>query len=1020
MLLLINMDDDNYKDACFILSEYLTLYYKYKAIYGEQCVVLYQNGKFFEFYGVDNEEEKLGNTKEMSKLLGLQLARRNSAILENNRKNFLMVGFPTYQIDRYVNILLEEKYTCVIVEQDDSVTSSVGGRKTRKVTGIVGPSTDIKYSVTCNNNYLVCLYVQKESQSLINSSKANKINFVNISVAMTSIDVSTGEIICYECHNTCYDENIVYDETNRFITTMNPSEILIYIDDDISNVFLSNIIIDGLLCHVKKMTDINKSFYKLSFQNQYLKKIYKNCGLLEPIEFIGMERSPTLIIVLILIVEFCYNQNENIINNLEVPQIWNYKKYLNLDNTTLSQLNIIEKNEDCILTIMNKTSTPMGKRYLRNRLSLPYIDEERLNESYNIIEDMMKPSTSSTSSTSTSYEYEKCENLLKDIGDIEKIQRKISLGIATLDEFSTLQSSYKSINKLFDVTKSYRHSFEEIDEMREYINYAVSFIKQKNEINVINVGKGIDIFNVYCIFKKGIYNDLDDLELKIKTRCEKLESFICTMSKLISNVQTDDLITLKTDKENNVVYITCTSKRWDMIIKNHKTIILNDNKIEAKDWYKIAGKETKDVKMTCNVLISFMEELEDLKSEMFRLNTLYFKNFLTPLWDKYSYLMSLLTQFVSEIDYYKSCAKCAIQYNYCKPVINTSSSTPVSTSPSPSTSPSTSTSTYNDDSYVISKGLRHALIERLQTKVQYVPQDVDLLEERQLLLFGVNCSGKSSYMRAIGVSVIMAQAGMFVPATSFMYRPYKTILTRIVGNDDIRHGKSTFSVEMGELRSIIKRANKNSLILGDEICHGTESTSAVSILSSSLYYLDKLNCNAVFTTHLHPVINISHIDKLYKEKRLGIYHFKVVNDNGILLYDRKLEKGSGSSLYGLEVAKAMNFPPEFISLANDIRKELLEINPILESHRSKYNKHLYLDKCEVCEEKAVDTHHIKFQSCADDNGYIGHIHKDHMSNLVALCKKCHQKVHASKPTLKINGYIQQSTGVKLDYVLINV
>src|SRR3990170_6803133 len=115
-----------------------------------------------------------------------------------------------------------------------------------------------------------------------------------------------------------------------------------------------------------------------------------------------------------------------------------------------------------------------------------------------------------------------------------------------------------------------------------------------------------------------------------------------------------------------------------------------------------------------------------------------------------------------------------------------------------------------------------------------------------MLVYGVNSCGKSSLMKAIGIAVVMAQAGMYVPAQSFDYKPYKFILTRILGNDNLFKGLSSFAVEMAELRSILKRANKNSLVLGDEICHGTETVSAVSIVASAILHLSDRNSSFIF------------------------------------------------------------------------------------------------------------------------------------------------------------------------------
>jgi len=1063
----MSINKDKYGDTCHILSEYLSILDKYRAIYGKKCIVLYQNGLFFEFYGVDNDEETLGDTKEMSKILGLQLTRKNKSILENNRKNFLLVGFNIQFIEKYITILVEEhKYTCVIVEQDESVVVNSGENKCRRVTGIVGPSTNIKYNVKPNNNYLVCLYFQKEKNnnilpSLINgntfSTKSNESNKFNLfSVGMTSIDLSTGELICYETHNTNDDENIIFDETNRFISTMNPSEIIIYIDESYKDIIYENIDLSGnIRIHEYDIKNIQKDYFRNSFQNQYLQKIYPNCGLLDPIEYLDLEKSPQLVICLILCIQFCYNQNENIIKNIEPPQIWNYKKYLILDNNAISQLNIIEKDSECLLNIVDKTSTSMGKRYLRHRLTLPYIDENILNESYNVIEDMRQiisqngyannihnnDKNINDNENKNIYEYHRVENVLNDIIDVERYHRKISLNIINHNEYITLQNTYKKILELINITKNYRSSWKEceLNDMYDYINNIIGFIKD------INIDSETD-----SIFKTGTYVELDIMSDTIKSMNNTLNNLVKEINSFIGNENTYVQIKNTKDDDGNVInYLLCTKNRWNTFIKklkeSKKNIYLNSNihtsslslKMSKKntkndnihdnpdnndnpdiinpdDWYSINERDSKDIKVTCKAFSNFCDQLENKKKELKKLNDKYFIDFLKPIWEKYSDTMYNIVQYISEIDFYKSSAKCSILYNYCKPKIISYNNTYNTYTHISNNKVELEVDTYNK-SYIIAKKLRHALIERLQRKISYVAQDVNLKDERQMLLFGVNCSGKSSYMRAVGVSVIMAQSGMYVPAESFEICPYEIILTRIVGNDNIKNGKSTFAVEMGELRGILKRANNRSLILGDEVCHGTETISAVSILSTSLIKLNDTCCNSIFTTHLHPVTGIKDIKLLEGEGKLGMYHFKVKNLNGILIYDRKLESGSGNTLYGLEVAKAMNFKYDFIDMANKIRKEILEVEPIFTVNRSNYNKDLYVDKCSTCNEKAVDTHHIKFQSCADNTGYIDYLQKDHMSNLVALCKSCHQKVHSSPPKLQINGYIQSTLGITLDY-----
>ena len=163
-----------------------------------------------------------------------------------------------------------------------------------------------------------------------------------------------------------------------------------------------------------------------------------------------------------------------------------------------------------------------------------------------------------------------------------------------------------------------------------------------------------------------------------------------------------------------------------------------------------------------------------------------------------------IVTYVTKLDVVITKAIIAKQYNYCKPTIDVK----------------------KKSSFLKATELRHPLIELLQQDETYVPNDIDLgcgVSQRGILLYGTNAVGKSSLIRSIGIAVIMAQAGMYVPATSFTFKPYTSIFTRILGNDNLFKGLSTYAVEMSELRTILNNADKNSLVLGDELCSGTES-----------------------------------------------------------------------------------------------------------------------------------------------------------------------------------------------------
>jgi DNA mismatch repair protein MutS len=263
----------------------------------------------------------------------------------------------------------------------------------------------------------------------------------------------------------------------------------------------------------------------------------------------------------------------------------------------------------------------------------------------------------------------------------------------------------------------------------------------------------------------------------------------------------------------------------------------------------------------------------------------------------------------------------------------------------------------------------------------------------------MNASGKSSLMKAVGIAVLLAQVGCYVPATSLTLKPYKSLYTRILNQDNIHAGLSSFAVEMLELREILKTANSYSLVLGDELCSGTESVSATALVASGIIWLSEKNVSFIFATHLH---GLNDIKELQAVKSLQVWHLKVHYDAAadLLIYDRRLEPGSGSTYYGLEVAKAMNIPFEFLELAHSIRKDLLHQTTKVSS----YNKDCIVRICEICKSSIshmLEVHHIAHQKDGGSND---------LRNLIVVCQACHDAHHAG--SLEISQATQTSQGPK--------
>jgi DNA mismatch repair protein MutS len=263
-----------------------------------------------------------------------------------------------------------------------------------------------------------------------------------------------------------------------------------------------------------------------------------------------------------------------------------------------------------------------------------------------------------------------------------------------------------------------------------------------------------------------------------------------------------------------------------------------------------------------------------------------------------------------------------------------------------------------------------------------------------ILLFGTNAVGKTSIIRALGIAIILAQCGMFVPCHRFVYSPYTAIYSRILGNDNIFKGLSTFAVEMTELRMILNTADANSLILGDELCSGTETESALSIFMAGLMDLHAKRASFFFATHFHEMLRF---DEMRTLPRVALKHMSVWYDRerDCLVYDRKLADGAGNRMYGLEVCKSLHLPQTFLEQAYQIRtKYFPDTKGELEHTETKYHSAKIKGLCEICLTNiGQDVHHLQEQHLANENGYIGHFHKNHPANLMVLCESCHHKIH---------------------------
>jgi DNA mismatch repair protein MutS len=1024
-----------------LIKEYLELTKKYLDEYGELTIILMQNGAFFEVYGLKDKNDNIYGCKlsDFSRICDLNIVDKKvpGGDMTIDGDQVINAGFKTHLIEKYIKKLQDNGYTIIVYEEEGE--DPVKKTKIRNQTGIYSPGTyfypDPEPEQITNN--ICCLWIESKKGSLKNMSK----NYIYVGVGL--IDIYTGNTCINEYSDEYIKNPTTFDDLERFISIYNPSETIIVsnlqpndINDIISfiNLKSKSLHIVNLL-ELKTSTKENKNITraknceKQTYQTEMLSKFYKinDINTFMSVFYDNVYATQAFCFLL----DFVYQHNPYLIQKISEPVLENTSKKMILANHSLKQLNVIEDDNyrgkySSVSKMLNECITPMGKRKFTNNFLNPVTDEDYLQREYDIIESLL--------SVEGADEYKVVKIMLVQIKDISKIMRQIIIQKVSPKLLYQLYSSICTAKVMYNfvigneaLNEYLKHKLPDFVSL---LDKADNIIKYLNDVLILDECKDID--NITKIEKSFIQNGVDSvLDCKIKTLMDsqdQLEACRSYFSSLISNYETAGKSKKTTKKkkvlstgdneeddeedakeyvnihetEKNNFSLLATERRCkilDEIIKNSKSVKLTyySSFSGFKTEFTLSleleyNKQSQSKKSITNSQINgFCKNVGSIKVNLIDTVSKVYQSIVKKLQD-YQDDVESISNFITYVDLVYSKAFIAAKYNYCKPEIVQNES---------------------GKSFIRATDLRHCLIEKIQQTELYVANDINIGDGNDtnnildgVLLYGTNAVGKTSFIRALGISVIMAQAGLYVPASSYKFKPYKYIFTRILGNDNIFKGLSTFAVEMSELRTILRLSDKNSLVLGDELCSGTESISAVSIFVAGVQKLAAVGCSFIFATHLHEIIGYDEIISLHN---VGMKHMSVIFDKerDCLIYNRKLQDGPGNNMYGLEVCKSLNLPQDFLDNAHNIRmKYHPESGSILEHKSSHYNaKHITGGMCENCKiNPAVDVHHLVFQNEADQNGTIKKkgltFNKNTKANLMNLCEKCHDEIHKTNKKYK--------------------
>lgn len=1018
-----------------IIIDYFKLTKKYQARYGPSTLVLLQVGAFFEVYSIKcplhgtyeitpiqifadvcnlNIAEKkivLGHGQTSDPIRPFPVFQEDATDAAMSRQisqwlrqmppcSVVMAGVRDHQLDRYVQKMVDEGFTVVIYVQEKS-----GKEITRVLHEIHSPGTLLGYendTTTTITNHITCIWLDKiPINKAIRSTKTSPTAQATrdlLVCGMASFNICTGESFLFEYQTPLFMNPTTFDELERHLTTMLPNEIVLVseLSPEELTPMLNYLGMNGRVpIHVTYTTktvgaDANQSkamnCTKQTYINHILSSLFQEDTFSSCIEF---QSNIVATQAFCFLVNFVQEHNSDLVQKIQLPTFTNTSSRMMLANHTLRQLNILSdpshdvkhnSHLSSVSTLLNQCGTPMGKRLFQHQLTHPIFDETSLNRQYDTIDRVLTniPIT----------ELSDIRRRLRTMRDIEKIGRQIiskRIYPSSIVQLHTTLREWHDMMMMSEVMVAMDHQ-EECG--HEKVKQFLEFLEHVFVLEHCQGTRSMKEFE-QCIFQSEIFPELSDcLEQQTNTH-RALE----TMQKELNDAMVqgsqgsmkDDCIKWhKTDKGGMSLHIT--KKRGtllkELIHRRNDTLVFTNIPKTTTTWNDIQV-----VKATASYDEIVFPQLKQMTQSLMRveeqLNEIMsatYINVLNTIGAQWYSVIECAAKNIAVWDVFVTKAHIAREYHYCRPVI-------------------AATTEEDSTSWVQARGLRHALIEHIQTNELYVTNDVDMgcNEQQGILLYGTNAVGKTSLIRALGIAVIMAQSGGYVPCKEFRYRPYRSIFSRILGNDNLFKGLSTFAVEMSELRLILNMADGHSLVLGDELCSGTEVESALAIFMSGLMHLYKRGSSFIFATHFHEMLKF---EELHVLSHVHVKHMSVVYDpiHDSLVYDRKLKDGPGNGTYGIEVAKSMHMDPDFLEQAYQLRHRYFSNKASdLTLKPSHYNARKLYGMCELCKEHMGDEiHHIQYQQHADKvDGYMadGSFHKNNLANLMSICRKCHDAQH---------------------------
>ncbi len=752
-----------------------------------------------------------------------------------------MCGVPFHSAENYIARLVTKGYKVAICEQVEDPATAKGIVK-RDVIRIITKGSIIENTLLdeSKNNYLAVIYMSENGAGLCFT------------------DVSTGivNLTHFEDENTL-DNNIMNE-----LGTFTPSEIVLN-----SGCAENKTIASFISKRIEASCEMPPESY-FDYEDCY-RACLEHFGEEKMAKF-GFISDSKAVIAVGVTLKYLKNVQKNDLQNIREVNFYSDNQFMKLDYGTLRNLEITQsmrtgEKKGSLLWVLDKTSTAMGKRLLRNWLEKPLVSVAQITRRHNAVSELTDDNT-------------KLSELTQKFGsvfDIERLITRVMFESANAKDLNALKQTLECIPEiklmLYDCKSAYlRQQFLNLDILEDVRSLIHASIDEDAPFSIREGG----------MIKNGFNAELDELR-RIQ---QGGKEFILDIE--LREKERTGIPKLKIGY-NRVFgyYIEITNSYKELVPEDYirKQTLANCERYitqELKELEsKVLGAQERIVKLEYEIFCQIRHEVAK----------------------QYSRIKATAGA-IAVTDVLCSMANVAIRNNYVCPTIL-------------------------DGTAIKIKDGRHPVVEAVLEDSPFVPNDtyMDCDKERCAIITGPNMAGKSTYMRQVALICLMAQAGSFVPASSAELSIIDSIFTRVGASDDLATGQSTFMVEMNEVSNILKNADKNSLIILDEVGRGTSTFDGMSIARAVLEYIadkKKIGAKTLFSTHYHELTELEGL-----LDGINNYNICVKKRGDTITFLRRIVKGPADGSYGIEVAKLAGIPNSVVSRARVILKELETMSP---------------------------------------------------------------------------------------------